>query len=516
MFSGMVDEWKRILIVEGDSRRADEYYLKYLFRRVSSIVKGKSGDLIGKFRVPRFLVLTVGRRWKPLALTLSVLEPVKVYWIVTRGSVDVARIAGGNCRRVFDFNFDEEFIRVDGSDLTEIYACIWEILRGLEDVDYGSIIINATGGTKPMTCGAMIAGFIARYLDYRDCYVVYLRGLERRENGVTYVEPGSEELILVENPFQSFGDFIIMKAKDIACNYGFEMASNELNKLLRTIEWITMRELARFYMEIFNAYIKWEFERELRKARDHLLRAKRIIRYREVRRRISSDELMVLDDNLRLIENLIDIVGKLNSNEKLSVLSNPDMIIPLMANLFVSGIRRIEMNKFDEAALIFYRIMELCSQSLLAKYGIDTSNATFESYSKAIVRVGFRDLNEFKNRYVMVVNEIGRLIGEKLSVELPSKIPLITGLLILKAFNDKFIDMIDFKELFDAINIRNLCWLEHGFQRVSEKGANKLKNITLKMIRAYINSWGRKDLNEKFKEAMKMSKYISEKIEFKI
>lgn len=507
-FNEKVSEWKKILIEKKNPEEADKYYVESLFRDVADIARSKSIDLIERFNSPVHLVLTVGKRWKPLALTISILNPDKVYWIVTNKTFDVARKTKSICEKIFDFNFNDEIKSVAGYDLTEIYAYIWGILK---DGNYGSLVINATGGTKPMTCGAMTVGFIARYLGYENCFIVYLHGLEKSENGITYVEPGSEKLILVENPFQSFGNFIIMKAKDIAGGYGFEIASNELNRLLKTIEWIQMRELARFYMEIFNAYMKWEFERELKQAKQYLSRAMKITRYVDVRDKIDKEEVKILNNNLAFIEKLIYIVDKLNSREKLSVLSNPDMIILLIANLYVSGVRRIRMNKFDEAALIFYRIMELCFQSLLAKYDIDTSNATEKTYSKVAIKAGFKNLREFKDSYIKVVDEVSRLVNEKFLVELPSKISLITGLLILKALNDEFVHRIDFKELFRTINIRNLCWLEHGFQKVNSSGAKRLRKTTLKIIEAYINSWNKKDLDRKFKEAIKMSRYISEK-----
>jgi len=130
------------------------------------------------------------------------------------------------------------------------------------------------------------------------------------------------------------------------------------------------------------------------------------------------------------------------------------------------------MKDLSTAAILFYRTIELVQQHILAKkYNIVTDKADYRALSEKIniklVEKRFKDIHKKLMNY------------EK---ELPTKIGLIDGAILLKVLNESAYQDINLEKLKKVISVRNMVTREHGLSSVTEDNLRSLRDMSKKIL----------------------------------
>jgi len=126
----------------------------------------------------------------------------------------------------------------------------------------------------------------------------------------------------------------------------------------------------------------------------------------------------------------------------------------------------------DLSVLRLYRAIELIEQHLLALHGVNTSSVSIED-------------DEIRKRYIEQTEKIEKVLNEKGYVrkDIPNKLTLVNGFMLLRALRDEQSSKIDIPSLIRAINVRNTSPYEHGFVPVNTKNYWRMRNETEKILK---------------------------------
>lgn len=210
---------------------------------------------------------------------------------------------------------DHEFIMITGVD--DFNECFGKMRRKIEEYEDHEIIIDYTSGTKTMTMSAAI------------CSMLYHTKLnlisgERGEAGI--VIPGTENQ-REQNLYSAYDELLFDRVKDLFNSYRFEDARSTLNEIVILEDRETYRKMIDAYdqWDRFNHNAAFEMLKDIRD--DGVSQNKAFL-----------GELVHRKDNLEYF--IIDLINNAS--------------------------RRIEEEKYDDAAARLYRTIELIAQARLA------------------------------------------------------------------------------------------------------------------------------------------------------
>jgi CRISPR-associated protein (TIGR02710 family) len=416
-----------------DRQKAEEYYRTIIFPEVKNIVKERAKeDRIGTYKG---LILTTGFSPEPLILTITALEPEKVFFLYTKDSEKYLDRIVNECR-LSPAQFDKaEIERFDGLDVYEVVKRWWNE-RGNKKV-----ALDITGGTKAMVGGASVAGtFLAIDLLYVDSKFGWIPGKSY---------PGSERIVKLRNPFDVFGDLEEREGVRLFNGHNFTGCESIFGKLKGLC-----RDPRRFEYEVllsqgYGAWDQFDFDEGYSKIHEAQTKAKRY--------GIPYDRR--LDKQLEIIRILRNSMKK----DFFDLLKDSDSTAHLLADLFCNAERRFEQGRYDDAIIRLYRILELIAQHRLASKGIDTGNVCIEEHE---VRAEFEDLTE-------------KIYGARRGIS--DKIGLMDACILLCALKDELFDEDTIKKLKNQLSIRNELLIEH------RGGLGTEKNYRL--FRSYVKNW---------------------------
>jgi len=433
------EEFKR----SGDYEGFSVFYRDELFPVIIESFCDKARKVLGDRRYSK-LILTAGKTQEPLILSISALAPKEVHFLVTDESEGVAKEVAKRCRlqpqKVY-------YHKVYLDDARDVYERVKEVC---EAGTKQNIAVDITGGTKAMVGGCAAA---AAFLHLDQFYV--------KSNFNWFAgksEPFSEELVRLKNPYEVFGDVEAGIAGELFNRHLYGLAREIYERLANT----TVRE--------------WEYRNcaLLSAAYDYWDR----FYYREARRLLKGlltrleQKLHHSDAVLIFLKNQGDLLVTLSSNDPqksvYALFREGELAEALMLDLYANALRRKEQGRYDDGIIRLYRVLEIMSQArLAAEHGLDTGNAC--------VTDGMTKRN-FENLCKLVYDN---------RKEVPNKLGLMDGWLLLLAMGDQYAgvkDIEDLKEMMEVTQIRNASMIEHRTQGREEDDFDKFERFVLSKL----------------------------------
>lgn len=415
---------------------AEEFYRDKIFPQVKEIVKKRAvEDEIGNYKG---LILTTGFSPEPLILTITCLEPEKVFFLCTKDSERyLNRIVDES--GLLPAQFDKAVIeRSDGLDVYERVKEKWA------EWGFGRIAVDMTGGTKTMVGGAAVAGAFLKNVD-----LLYVDSKFGWILGKSY--PGSERIIRLNNPFDVFGDLEEKEGIKLFNSYNYatcESVFGELGGLCRDPRRF---EYEKILSQGYGAWDQFDFSKAYSKIKEAIKTAKRYgIRYDKR-----------LDKQLEILR----ILRKSPQTDFFDLLKDDSFVNHLVVDIFCNAARRFEQGRYDDAIIRLYRILELLAQHRLACKDIDTGNVRIEDLGV---------VEEFENL-------TDKMYGAKRGIS--EKIGLMDAYILLCAFRDEFLDENELKELKEQLSVRNELWIVHRGRLGTDKNYVRFRDYVKERLK---------------------------------
>lgn len=428
-----------------NGRKAEEYYRTTIFPKLKKIVKERAReDKIGNYEG---LILTTGFSPEPLILTITALDPEKVFFLCTE---DSERYLNQIVMRsgLLPARFDKAIIkRSDGLDVYEKVKGIWN------NWGFDRTAIDMTGGTKAMVNGAAVAGtFLTVDLLYVDSQYGWILGKSY---------PGSERIVKLSNPFDVFGDLEEKEGIGLYRSHNYAACEHIFGRLKGLCRDPRRFEYEQILSQGYGAWDQFDFSDGYSKINQAITKANQYgIGYH------------------RSLDKQLEIIRILRNGLKrnfFSLLKDRDMTNHLIIDIYCNAERRFEQGRYDDAIIRLYRILELLAQHRLANRGYDTGKVKIDDLE---VREKFENLTE-------------KIHGAKRGIS--DKIGLMDTCILLSVLEDELFNVDVLKDLKKRISIRNDLLIEH------RHGLGKEKNYF--EFRDYVKDWlskimGREELEE--------------------
>ena len=437
---------RRVTELEKQGRREEalRFYREQIFPAVRERFVEQARDVLCGKKY-QYLVLTTGKTSEPLVLSVSAFRPRKAYFLYTEGSErtidDVAEACDLKIR-------DVERKRVRPSESRDVYKAVKDIVEEVGGV--GKLAIDITGGTKVMVGGCSMAAALLRAdIFYVESESGWCMGKSR---------PGSERLVKLENPYEVFGDLDMEIGVELFNEHAYTGARGIFNRLAK--DGIN-EPRSRTFCLLSEAYECWD-RFNYREARPKM---------EDVLRRLRNTPLLP-EEKVHTLEAQVSILDTLKRNQKenLSKLLRDEMFTAsLVCDLYANALRREEQGRYDDGIIRLYRILELISQSRLARgHGIDAGSVKGVPLEAA-------------ERFAELSAELYK--GRR---EVPKKLALMDGWTLLLALKDSELgigSLEELKALKDITQRRNLSMVEHSNESRDRKDFQDFEAFTLPFIR---------------------------------
>ncbi|GIV96494.1 MAG: CRISPR-associated protein [Herpetosiphonaceae bacterium] len=398
------------------------------------------------------------------ALLIGALKPQRVVLIVTPQSAmnlgDIRRDLG-EVNPALERPIEEPEYINDAFDTGATYQALKNILDRWPKG--GTYAVDVTGGTKPMSVGLAKAAHVLRLP------ILYISSENR------HGAKKNQRFTVLPDPYHVFGDLERAEAHNLFRRHDYQGAARMFGDLeervpeSRDSHW---RQLAQIYAdwdvfalkqasEAMNKLVE-EVERDgdTSPLRTHLARLCR--------------QKKVLNLLARITEKLNDrsTEDHQKKNLQLSTFKKKRPVAAILSSLYHNGLRREAQGRYDVAALLLYRCLELISQHRLAQWGIATDHP---SYDQACQRVP-----DLKERYKEEQKKLGR------EGKLPNRnIGLFTGYVLLKALDDDLVRGYEIADIEKRTQARNESILAHGLRLITDAEYRAFKEVVDEMLERF-------------------------------
>lgn len=334
----------------------------------------------------------------------------------------------------------------DHSQTLEVYRAVKLLHEQWADIaDSAQIAVDVTGGRKPMAVGlekaAHLLGMTTIYVDSE---------YWSPESGKRGPIPGSQFLVIPPNPYKEFGDLEAAEAVRLFHAHDYAGAQRVFADLAKRVpdqhDYAALAKLAA-------AYAAWDAF-DLQTAR----LAMRDLLARDLPANLAVHQTTLIAQRTAL-ESLTRIAGRAagRGTEALATLANIADVLPLLGSLHANACRREAQGRYDTAALLRYRCLELISQHRLARRGVLSERPDF-----SLVRA---QIPAFEQRYEQVVRGQGR----SRFYGLPDRaFGLFVGYMLLAALDDDLVRAYPIAQIEQRTEARNKSILAHGYRLISQ------------------------------------------------
>ena len=418
---------------------------------IAHAVRNSAGDL------PRgpvdLLVSLSGFSPETTILAFELIKPKRLMIIgseSTRASIDVIL-------EKIDLPVSRTYIEdCDPTNPMGIYQAVQKAARMVpRQAGPDRVIIDITGGKKVMSASAALA---AAQLDLPLCYVDSTFDPELRQS-----QPGTERLVIVPNPTALFGDRELDDAR-IAFRHGAYAAAHD--RFSKVADAAYEPAHARFLRDLSAVYRAW-CDLDFPSLREHaaVLRA----RLADPGHRPDAGIVSRLHEQLDFVESLV----RLHDSEA----EGP----PFILNFYLLGEHYHGIDRFDFAALLYYRTIESAFANRLVRRapGFTTGKPDYSLLSP--------DVAQLTTHYTTIAE---RVHGHPFTA-LPHRIGLIDAALLLLALDDPMLGLLHmdrpsgFGRLTGLVGARNRSVLAPGTTSVNSKLARRLADLALLAISAF-------------------------------
>lgn len=473
----MIQEWMQLERKTFEQRQeAEEFYEKKLMPLIDKDYQRRNKKKL--FEKIDYLILTVGTSYEPLVLNINLLKPTKILFLYTEKSEltleKVVDLCGLGVK-------DYEKRRVTETDPLTLYQRIKDSY--LEWGKPEKIYIDITGGTKSMAAAAAMAGGLI------DVQLVYV-GCDDYLVDFRKPNPGTEQLIFVDNPIAIFGDLEIGKAMSLfeQCNYAG--AKEKLERLKDTVPEPDVRQQLDFAYMLAVAYESWD-ALDFVKANDAMSRLNQAM----LRDRRTHQTFLLMDfrehfvKQGKLLGELKRIPGLLKESKQKDILQDKELMTALMFTMFQNARVREKQEKYDMASLLLYRLLEMIEQRRLAEYNLYVSRMDYANLDYKRVKLeGAVDEKRISDNMNKIREE---LFGKQFNRFLPTQISLLEGYMLLLAMGDEISRKengrhFDFlKKLRSMVYLRNNSIFAHGLGPVGVTDYTRFRNFVIEVFEKY-------------------------------
>ncbi|WP_171051897.1 TIGR02710 family CRISPR-associated CARF protein [Alteribacter natronophilus] len=383
-----------------------------------------------------YLITTVGFDISSSIMWIKALQPKNVLFLCSRETLHlVDRIVEETSLKVIQVAY-EVAGKKGGRD---VYRKISEYIqkKKITPASYQRVAIDITGGKKSVVSGSTLAA------NHLGIDIIYIDN-NGHFPGHKSPQPGKEEPSILEDPLAVFGD----REKAIAISkFNSEDFENAVEYFKRIQERVFNPRPYEAYEHFAAGYAHYE-SMEFAQASGKLERAVSIADMLE----INDIPVYKIKEQLSAMKPLM----KLPDQTPKDILTDEETYWHLSAYMFEMANHYMKRGKYDLTALLTYRALEMILQHLLLVHNIYFKAPDYSPYDETDL---LRKMNDEARR---VFTPFRR------NHQLPKRITLMQGLLLLKALDDPIIRNIDVKVITDFIELRNKSRLAHGFDVLDE------------------------------------------------
>jgi CRISPR-associated protein (TIGR02710 family) len=456
----LVSEWEKMPRMD---KATQEFYNSKIFPLTKLIFLANPNNRVEKQY--DCLFSTLGESPHPVILAILAVNPSdKVFLFHTKETerfVDyVASESGLSHTRC-------KAILIDGSNVADLYGKMKDLYL---DYREKKVAIDITGGKKTMSSGAAMAGFVM------NADIFYIDNLGY-DSDLRCPRPGAEFLYRVNNPLEIFGDIELKSAVHLFNNYNYERAVEILKRIEESVYDERPVILIRLLAEAYEYWDELQFD-EAKKCMNKLIRD--IKRYGRSGAKFEMQKYLAKFQKQKqildvLTETLGMVKGEKGTYYKITeeILRDIDKVKTLMFYLYTNAERREHQAKYDTAALMMYRVLELIMQRRLMQYGINPDKPDYKSLGVPLDKI----LERFNKKKSEVFKD------ERRCFELPSPVALMDGYLLLSVLNDKVLPNLG--HLNNVIRERNKNILAHGFKPITKSDLQSIKGMTDRVMKEF-------------------------------
>ncbi len=390
------------------------------------------------------LILTGSGQTDTAALLLAALQPQRVAFLLTPETHNFPE----RVTQQIELSPDPNWLReeVHYTDIKQVYRALRAIIEKWSDLPREQILVDLTAGTKVMSVGLAKAAYVL------DLGTIYIES-DYEQNRP---KPGTQRLIDPPDPYEVFGDLEAEEAARAFNTHDYLRAEQIYADLARRAPepdratYAALRQLA-------DSYIKWEAF-DLKAAAQTL----QSLLSKPLPAKLAHHHNVLQAQQTALAHLVQTISAMTESARTLATLKDLDAVLPLLGSLHANALRREAQRRFDTAALLRYRCMELMSQHRLATYDVLAEEPDLDTLKQQIP-----DLDQ---RYRQVEQSLG-FQGRGLQ---PNRngaynpITLLNGYMLLAALNDPLMQRVEPIKIRNRSHVRNRSILAHGFRQITE------------------------------------------------
>ena len=428
----------------------------------------------------KILILTVGTSPNPLIKSIKIFKPDKIFFIVSEQTLlNVGKI-------VEDVNFDQNNIYTekvrDYEDLLACFETSHSMIKKAKE-ESSEIVVDFTGGTKPMSVGLLIASL------NENCFLNYTgsSSIEGREqNGTGRVKDTYECMKEQYDPYKFFAVAELEKGMSFFNRYQFVAASENFKLAHSKTKDKRLKEKFSIFFRLSEIYSLWDkfVENKGRRLDDYLEKIVTRIKKFSALTDEEFEFIEKLEDNTKFLKNKL---GKDGS----------DAIEYYVIDLINNAERRWEEGKFDDALARLYRAFELIAQSQFNDLNLMNIKKINEKKEFSFVKKKFKE--SFDNKlYEQILDKYERKNRTLSTSGLYEYYDLLK--LIGEDIGHDF--MREYSEensvLKSSLSSRNKSILAHGLNPVPEETVKILFDKTLKLAKKNIDNFEEKREEGKF------------------
>lgn len=416
------------------------------------------------------MVFTVGGVEQPIVVSMNHYKPQFAWFLCSQQSL----LTYPKILEKLEFEYKKENMKVsiteNPDDLMVCFKVAEEIFLKLFEQGFSrdEILVDYTGGSKNMTAAIALAS--ARFgLNY-----VYVGGSERTKDGLGIVKDGKEVLMPSLNPWVFFAVEEKRKIAQLVNNYQYSAASLLIDEILPKID-DKYRLLYSHLRDIITGFDLWDhfkYEKAVQVLNSHKLQI-----FRELsethREEVFLSFAKACEKPVRKLEKICNSIDKnkkmSGKKDKTSQSDQTDNFVQfkqtdIVFDILSNAERRARQGWFDGAVLRLYRALEMVGQVELVKYDIDDSNVDLNKPKLSPEAIQWLQTTcagkkkmelALENKFQLLM-----IMGEKKGVEYMSRE----------------------KEFRNILSQRNLSFLAHGFQVMTEDGYRKFREVLYNFI----------------------------------
>lgn len=391
------------------------------------------------------LVISVGGTPEPVMFAMNYYRPDYVIFFSSKES---SKITVDVIQRI-DYK-PAGYEKIETEDADNLLKCYEILKRKLPEyidkfnVSKEDILIDYTGGTKTMSAALVLASIDLGY------NFSYISGKERNKDGLGVVKSGTEEPLIVYNPYDFYAVELNKRFETLFNTCRFSTALDVLEDILNKIGERELKYIYKILKEITRGYLEWDnFNHKL--AKDFLSRGHRDLEIFCAGSQHPEYKRFCLEarKNLEFLEMLNTSHGEF-----------------LVYDLIANADRRAQIEgRYDDAMARLYRALEKIAQNELLKLGINASKVPVERIPEDL-------REEYKRKYYD--EEIKTL-----------KLPLYASYRLLNHLENeigrRFMENYE-KSIKGILDTRNNSILAHGELSVTREKYEGMRDILLDFI----------------------------------